>query len=340
MLKKLSIICLLGLFILMGMAFTDRTESQAKTYNWKMSSPYPPGDAANMGCDVFAKNLEARSNGQIKITLYQGSLGSPRDAWDMVTSNTVQIAWTGDLYNPGRIPITQMVALPFEVPNVRVAQKVVNELLNAGLLKEMTDNFKPLYFLPTYPIGLYWKEKKVTKLEDFKGMKVRCGTGLQGKALIALGASTVSLPGSEEYMSLQTGVIDATITGINIGIHRKLSEVCKYAMKEPPLFFGILFMMMNKETWNGIPQDLQKIIEDEANSIANSQIEEIVNQEAAMWDQFSKLVEVYSISQKEQGRMREAIGDLPEEHAAGLSSKGYPGKEALRLIRKVISQNQ
>jgi TRAP-type C4-dicarboxylate transport system substrate-binding protein len=338
MLRKMSIICLVSLFIFMGMAITDRTESQAKTYNWKMISPFPPGDTANMGCDAFARNLEAHSNGQIRITLYQGSLGSPRDAWDMVTSNTVQLAWTGDLYNPGRIPITQMVALPFEVPNVRVAQRVMDKLLNAGLLKEMTDNFELLYFLPSYPICLYSKEKKITKVEDFKGMKVRCGTGLQGKALIALGASTVSLPGGEEYMSLQTGVIDATTTGINIGIHRKLYEVAKYAMKKPPLYFGILFMMMNKETWNSIPQDLQKLIEDEANSISSSQLDEIVNQEAAMWDQFSEVGESYSLSLKEQERMREVIGDLPEKHAAELSSKGYPGKEALALIRKVIGQ--
>jgi TRAP-type C4-dicarboxylate transport system substrate-binding protein len=330
----------MGLFIFIGMAFSNGTESQAATYNWKLSSPYPPGDDANQGCDVFAKMVEERSNGRVKMTIYQGSLGSPRDSWDMVTSNTVQFAWTGDLYNPGRMPITQMVALPFEVPDVRVAQKVVNGLLNAGFLKEMTDNFKPLYFLPTYPIGLYWKEKKVTKLEDFKGMKVRCGTGLQGQALIALGASTVSLPGSEEYMSLQTGVIDATMTGINIGIHRKLHEVCKYAMKEPPLFFGILFMMMNKETWNSLPPDLQKVVEDAGNTIAERQIEKIVNHEAEMWNEFSKKVEVYSVSQKEQARMREAIGDLPEKHAAGLTAKGYPGNEALVFIRKVISQNQ
>jgi TRAP-type transport system periplasmic protein len=338
MLKKFSVIVLLGLFVFTGMAFIDRTESKAATYNWKMTSPYPPGDDANQKCDVFAKNIEKRSNGRVKMTIYQGSLGSPRDAWDMVTSNTVQFAWTGDLYNPGRLKIAQMVALPFEVPNVRVAQRIMNELLKAGYLKEMTDNLKPLYFLPTYPIGLFWKDKKVTTLEGFKGMKIRCGTGLQGDALKKLGASTVSLPGSEEYMSLQTGVIDATITGINIAIHRKINEVSKYAMREPPLFFGILFMTMNKKTWNSIPQDLKDIIEDEANKISSTQIGEIVNQEEAMWKEYSKNVEVYSLSPQEQDRMRKAIGDLPERYAADLSAKGLPGKEALSLIRKVINQ--
>jgi TRAP-type C4-dicarboxylate transport system substrate-binding protein len=236
------------------------------------------------------------------------------------------------------MPIAQMISLPFEVPNARVAHRILIALLTAGYLKEMTDNFKPLYFLPTYPFGIYSKEKKITKLEDFKGMKIRCGTGLQGKALIALGASTVSLPGSEEYMALQTGVIDATVTGINMAIYYKVNEVTKYAMKEPPLCFGLLFMMMNKKTWNSIPQDLQKVIEDAANSIADRGIEKIVNQEAVMWSEFSKSVETYSISQKEQAKMRAAIGDLAEKHATELSSKGYPGKEALVLIRKVLNE--
>jgi len=220
---------------------------------------------------------------------------------------------------------------------VKVAYNILNELLDAGYLKEYA-NLKPLYFLPTYPIGLYTTKKKITKLEDFQGMKIRCGTGLQGQALNALGASTVSLPGSEEYMSLQTGVIDGTITGINIGIHRKLYEVCKYAIKEPPLFFGVLLMLMNKETWDSIPQDLQKIIEETAHEVANDQIAVISNQEEKMWSEFAKRVDCYSISPAEQARWRKAIGDLGDKHAEELSAKGYPGKEALALMRKILGR--
>jgi TRAP-type C4-dicarboxylate transport system substrate-binding protein len=337
MVKKIGIIGLLGLFIFVGMAVSDKTESQAETYNWKMSSPYPPGDDANQRCDVFGKLIEERSNGRVKMTVYQGTLGSPRDAWDMVKTNAVQFTWTGDLYNPGRMPITQLVALPFEVPNVKMAYNILNEFLDAGYLKEF-DDFKPLYFLPTYPIGLYTTKKKITKLEDFKGMKIRCGTGLQGQALISLGASTVSLPGSEEYMALQTGVIDGTITGINIGIHRKLNEVCKYAIKEPPLFYGVLLMLMNKKTWESTPPDLQKIIVQTAHEIAGQQIESISSKEDEMWKEFGQKVDCYSISPAEQARWRKTVEDLGDKHAAELSEKGYPGKEALALMRKILNK--
>ena len=338
MFKKMSVLCLLGLFIFMGMTFYNGTEVQAATFNWKASSPFPPGDTANMGSEEFTKLVEKNSNGKVKITFYSGSLGSPKDAWDMVKSNTIQFTWTGDLYNPGRMSISQMVGMPFEVPSIKDAYKVLDALLNAGYLNKEYAGLKPLYLLPTYPIGLYMTEKKITRLEDFQGMKIRCGTGLQGQAIIALGASTVSLPGSEEYMSLQTGVIDATITGINIGIHRKLHEVVKYAIKEPPIFFGVFVMLMNEKTWESTPQDIQKVIEDAGKEIAQGQVQEYSSQEEKMWDEFSKKVEVYSIPPEEQARWRNRIGDLGDNHAADLSSKGYPGKEALALMRKLLGR--
>ena len=336
MVKKVWIICMLGLFILTPM-FIARTTFSAD-FSWKMSTPFPPGDTANMGSDKFAKMVEDDSNGKVKITYYAGSLGSPKDAWDMVKSNTIQFTWTGDLYNPGRMPISQMVGMPFEVPSIKKAYDVLDALLNAGYLDKEYSGLKALYLLPTYPIGIYSTKKKITKMEDFQGMKIRCGTGLQGKALIALGASTVSLPGSEEYMSLQTGVIDATITGINIAIHRKLNEVCNYAIKEPPLFFGVFVMLMNQDAWNGAPQDIKEVIEKAAKDICMDQVNEYTGLEDGMWNELAKKMDVYSISPEEQARWLKAIGDLSDKAADELSSKGYKGKEALALTRKVVGR--
>ena len=109
MVKKVWIICMLGLFILTPM-FIARTTFSAD-FSWKMSTPFPPGDTANMGSDKFAKMVEDDSNGKVKITYYAGSLGSPKDAWDMVKSGTIQFTWTGDLYNPGRMPICAKIGL-------------------------------------------------------------------------------------------------------------------------------------------------------------------------------------------------------------------------------------
>ena len=86
-------------------------------------------------------------------------------------------------------------------------------------------------------------------MDDFKGLKIRSGSGIQGQAISALGATGVSMAGGEVYMALQTGVIDGAITGIDVVIDRKFYEVCKYALKLP-IYGGAFVLLMNKETWN------------------------------------------------------------------------------------------
>ncbi len=66
----------------------------------------------------FARTLEQRSNGAIKITLYEGTLGAPGDHWDMLKSNAIQIAYTGEANNPGRLPVLGLTNLPFEFPEL------------------------------------------------------------------------------------------------------------------------------------------------------------------------------------------------------------------------------
>jgi TRAP-type C4-dicarboxylate transport system substrate-binding protein len=97
-------------------------------------------------------------------------------------------------------------------------------------------------------------------------------------------------------------------------------------------------MLMNKETWESAPPDLQKIIERAARELADEQIEIISSKEAEMWKEFGQKVDCYSISPEEQARWRKAVGDLGDKHAMELSDKGYPGREALSLMRQILKK--
>ena len=48
----------------------------------------PPGHIQNRSIVDFAKTLEQRTNGAVKITIYEATLGAPTDQWDMVKTNT------------------------------------------------------------------------------------------------------------------------------------------------------------------------------------------------------------------------------------------------------------
>ena len=335
---------LVGL-ILFVMALTGAIAAETraidldKTYNWKMTSAMNAGQDGNKGIVEFVRLLDQRTKGKVKISLYEGTLGAPTDAWDMLKNNAVQFTFTSDLYNAARMPILGMVGLPMELPSQKAVLATVNEWLKAGQLKELTDNFKVLFFLSTHPLTVFMRNKKVVTMDDFKGLKIRCGGPAQSQSVALLGATGVSMPGGEQYMALQTGVLDGAISGIDMALDRKFYEVAKYAPRQP-LYYGIYLLLMNKETWNGLPPELQKLIEQTANEISASEVERRQRAEDTLWSDYGKKVEVYPISKEEQARWRKATASVADKYVKDAEAKGHPAKEALELMRKVAAKER
>jgi len=310
-----------------------------KTYNWKMTSAMSTGQDGNKSIVEFVRLMDQRTKGKVKISLYEGTLGAPTDAWDMVKNNAVQLTFTSDLYNAARMPILGMVGLPMEYPSQRAVLTTTNEWLKAGYLKELTDNFKVLFFLSTHPLTVFLRNKKVVTMDDFKGLKIRCGGPAQSQGVALLGATGVSMPGGEQYMALQTGVIDGAISGIDMAIDRKFYEITKYA-PSLPIYFGIYVLLMNKETWNGLPQELQKLIENTSNEISASELARRTNDEKSLWSTYGQKVEVYKINKEEETRWRKATASVADKYAKDMEAKGYPAREALELMRKVNAKER
>jgi TRAP-type C4-dicarboxylate transport system substrate-binding protein len=331
--------------IFFGVAFTAATAAEIraidldKTYNWKMTSAMNAGQDGNKGIVEFVRLLDQRTKGKVKISLYEGTLGAPTDAWDMVKNNAVQFTFTSDLYNAARMPILGMVGLPMELPSQKAVLLTANEWLKVGYLKELTDNFRALFFLSTHPLTVFLRNKKVVTMDDFKGLKIRCGGPAQSQGVALLGATGVSMPGGEQYMALQTGVLDGAISGIDMALDRKFYEVAKYAPRQP-LYYGIYLLLMNKETWNGLPPELQKLIEQTANEVSASEVERRQKAEDVLWSDYGKKVEVYSISKEEQARWRKTTSGVADKYVKDAEAKGHPAKEALELMRKVTAKER
>jgi TRAP-type C4-dicarboxylate transport system substrate-binding protein len=330
-------ICLVLVFASLSL-IAEKALAQPKTYNWKMTSPMPAGNIQNRSIIDFAKTLEQRTNGAVKITIYESTLGAPTDQWDMVKTNTIQFAYTHDGYNAGRMPVYFLFGLPFELTDMNAVFNVANDWLKAGYLKELTDNFKVLHFMPTNLLQLIMRTKKVATMDDFKGLKIRSGTGLQGQTLSALGATGVSMAGGEVYMALQTGVIDGAITGIDVVNDRKLYEVAKYALRLP-LYGACFALLMNKEVWNDLPKDLQTLVEQVSRDAANVDLKKRTDEENSLWERIRQLgVDIYNISPQEEARWKKVTAGIADKYVSDIVAKGHPAKEALELMRKVVGK--
>jgi hypothetical protein len=108
--------------------------------------------------------------------------------------------------------------------------------------------------------GLF-SNKRATKMEDFKGMRVRT-PGWYMDIMNNLGASVSPLPGGEVYLALERGVIDAAeFSSPAINYPMGFDEITKYAIQpgvhQPGIQCALFF---NKDAYDKLPDDLKWII--------------------------------------------------------------------------------
>ena len=314
----------------------------SKTYNWKMVSPVPAGHHKNFVPQRFIDTIAKRTDGKVKISLYEGTLGAPTDHWDMLKGGAVQIGYLADAYNTSRMPISSLLNLPFEINSPGDVVTISEAWFKAGYLKEVTDNFKLLAgsFTPVDSMHLFMRNKKVSTMADLKGMKFRSLAALHGQTLGALGATGVSMPAGELYMALQTGVVDGAITAMPAFLDRRLQEVCKFGLRFPsPIASGAYLLAVNKETWDGLPKELQNLLDEVAREVIAADVKREIELDKTQWEAAQKAgVTTYTISVEEMAKWKKATSEVDDKYVAGLAAKGYPSKEALEMMRKAVGK--
>ena len=113
---------------------------------------------------------------------------------------------------------------------------------------------------PTAPAS-FTPRQPVKNLDDLKGMKIVCH-GLSAKVVGALGATPVAMPMPERYDALQKGVAEGVVDPIEALKGWKLGEVIKSTTENFGSAYSTgFFVVMNKDKWNSLPPDVQKVIE-------------------------------------------------------------------------------
>jgi TRAP-type mannitol/chloroaromatic compound transport system substrate-binding protein len=110
-------------------------------------------------------------------------------------------------------------------------------------------------------LGLH-SNKNATTIKDFKGMRIRT-PGWYMDILNRLGASVTPLPGSEIYLALERGIIDACeFSAPAVNYPMGFQEITKYVIEpgahQPSCQFDVV---INKKKYDELPDDLKAIVQ-------------------------------------------------------------------------------
>ena len=288
----------------------------------------------------WAKEIEKRTNGKVQITMHYGGTLTPADkCYDGVIRGISDVGMSVCGYTRGRFPLTEVVELPIGHKSGWVVTKTINEFINKFKPKEF-DDVKMMYMHAHGP-GLLHTKKLVNKLEDVRGMKVRA-FGAVTKIVTALGGAPVSMPMGETYEALSRGVVEASIAPYEALQGWKWGEVVKFTVEAWGMAYSsAFFIAMNKDKWNALPPDIQKIIE-KVN-------EEWIDKHGKAWDEIGKAGkdftiqrgnQIITLSADENRRWEKALKPLYDEYVKSMKDKGLPGDEVLRFFLEQIYKLQ
>jgi len=215
--------------------------------------------------DVWADRIEAASGNRIKINRFPSMQlgGKPPQLIDQVLDGAIDMTWNVVGYTPGRFPSTEVFELPFIVNDARAASAAF-----WTMMKEHMENteFKSVKVLGTWVHGpgMIHTNKPVVTPSDLDGMKIRGGSRQVNALLNQLGATPVGMPVPAVPEALSKGVIDGTTIPWEVTRALKVPELVQnHTEFTGPMLYTITFVLvMNKDKFNDLPADLQKVIDD------------------------------------------------------------------------------
>ena len=316
--------------------------AEEKVITLSYSNYFPVMHQNNIIAEQWSKEVEKRTNGRVKINYFPGgTLTPPVQTYDSVVRGIADIGFSLMGFNRGKFPLSEVLDLPLGAKTGYIATKMCNAYYNKFKPKEF-DEVKVMYLHGYGPSFINTAKKPINKVDDLKGLKVRC-TGLTAKILQVLGAAPVGMPMNETYDAISRGVAEGVICPIEAMKGWKLADVINYVNE----IYGTsqtagFYVVMNKGKWNALPKDIQQTIE-KIN-------EEWIEKQGRLWDEIDREGREYFLAQKgkkivtitpeENARFAKAMAPILADYVKDMKAKNLPGEEALKFCQDFLKANQ
>lgn len=133
-----------------------------------------------------------------------------------------------------------------------------------------------------------WFREEINSLEDLKGIKMRT-PGFAGEVMSELGVAVTNIPPGELYSALERGTIDALewvgpALDFSMGFHQ-IAKNYYSGWQEPGAEVQFL---INKETWDKLPKDLQEVLRVSMRTAAYDMYIQSTHESGVAWDKMKE----------------------------------------------------
>ena len=234
----------------------------------KISHQFPggtvaEGDFRDRLCRMFAAEVEKRTKGALKFSIYPGSsLMKTNAQFSSMRKGALDLSLVPLSYAGGEVPEVNIGLMPGLVTSYDQSYGWKNAEVGKELDRILAEKGIIIVSWIWQAGGMASRGKPIVDPEDAKGVKIRGGSREMDLMLKEAGAAVINLPSNEIYAAMQTGAMDAALTSSTSLISFRLEEVSKALTtgRAGAYWFMLEPLMISKPIFDRLPKDQQAAI--------------------------------------------------------------------------------
>lgn len=216
--------------------------------------------------EPWVQSVQDASDGRIAFEIFPAMAlgGAPPELYSQVRDGVADLVWTVPGYTPGVFPRLEV----FELPSVHAGNAEATNRAIQDMMADLAADFEDVHPILVHVHSgnaLHLASETVESLEDFAGLKIRSPSRTGAWMVEALGAEPVGMPVPALPQALSKNTVDAGLIPFEVAIPLRLAELTKASVElhDGARFGTSTFLFaMNKNSYNSLPADLQKVIDD------------------------------------------------------------------------------
>ncbi|MDX1800148.1 MAG: TRAP transporter substrate-binding protein DctP [Marinobacter sp.] len=218
--------------------------------------PGGKGDVRDEMVQLMAKEVKD-ANVDLAIQVYPGqSLFKAKEQWGALVRGRLDMTSLPLDYASGRHPEFSATLMPGLVRNHERAQRL-NDSKFMDMIKKVINDAGARVLADAWLAGGFVSNKEcITSPDTVKGQTLRAAGPAFDEMLATAGASIASMPSSEIYTAMQTGVLDGANTSSGSFVSYRIYEQakCLTAPGENALWFMYEPILISEKTWDKLNQ--------------------------------------------------------------------------------------
>jgi TRAP-type C4-dicarboxylate transport system substrate-binding protein len=238
-----------------AIAASVSAETLKASHQW----PGGKGDVRDEMVQIIAREV-ANADVGLDVQVYPAkSLHKPKEQWGAMVKGQLDISAFPLAYAAGRHPEFDATLMPGLVKNHEHAKRL-NDSPFMDEIKSIIDEAGVVVLSDAWLAGGFASKKNcILGPETIKGQVFRAAGKAFNEMLAGAGASIQSMPSSEIYTALQTGVLDGANTSSGSFVSYRIFEqvTCLTAPGEFALWFMYEPILMSKQSFDSLTQEQQ-----------------------------------------------------------------------------------